>query len=98
VIHVHGKDARVDRGALASKGFFAAGKWGRECLPGEGDTDWAAISGILEGCGYGGSLDLEPPAEAKGEARGDRAALESRLSASLSLLRDLRQPSARNPA
>jgi len=81
VIHVHGKDARIDRGALAVKGYFAARKIGRECLPGEGDGDWAEILRILSSAGYGGSIDLELPAEGAGPGE------QARLASSLDYLR-----------
>lgn len=86
VAHVHGKDASIDRAALAMKGYFAAGKIGRECLPGEGDTDWAAVLGALAGSGYRGSVDIEPPADAKGEGE----SLRAKLAASLAYLRRAR--------
>ena len=74
VIHVHGKDARIDRGALAVKGYFAARKIGSECLPGGGGGDWTEILRILSSAGYGGSVDLELPAEGAGPREHDRLA------------------------
>ena len=95
MVHVHGKDARIDRGALAVKGFFASERIGQECLPGEGDGDWAALLRILARTGYGGCVDLELPArEAEGgrleraaAQAGDPGGLPERLRASLEYLR-----------
>jgi sugar phosphate isomerase/epimerase len=89
VVHVHGKDARLDRGALAVKGFFAAAKIGRECLPGEGETEWPKILEILASAGYSGCVDLEFPAEGRPEG-GDPVREEQRLAASLHYLLDAR--------
>ena len=86
VIHVHGKDARIDREALALKGFFAAGRIGRECLPGEGDTDWAEVFGALVRSGFEGSVDIEIPA---GEEPGG-ASRDLSLDAALDCLRRAR--------
>ena len=93
VVHVHGKDARLDRGALAAKGYFGSSKIGRECLPGEGDTGWLEVLEILAGAGYLGCLDLEFPAEAR--SGGDLEREESRLAASLHFLKDARARSAK---
>lgn len=56
---VHGKDARLDRAVLARHGLYGAAKPFSPALPGEGDTDWAAIARILLENGYEGSIDLE---------------------------------------
>jgi len=83
VVHVHGKDARLDRETLAVKGYFAANRVGLECLPGEGDSEWGGLLRILAGSGYVGSVDLELPSGG-GE---EEAAKLSRLTASLDYLR-----------
>ncbi len=75
VVHVHGKDASIDRAALARNGFFAATKIGRECLPGEGDTDWREVLHILAEAGYVGCLDLELPAQGAKDPASETARL-----------------------
>jgi sugar phosphate isomerase/epimerase len=59
VLHIHAKDAHVDREALASRGMVGARKIGEERLAGEGDTDWAAIFGLLADAGWRGAVDVE---------------------------------------
>jgi sugar phosphate isomerase/epimerase len=59
VLHVHAKDALVDREVLALRGAHGATKFGRECLAGFGDTDWAAVFRTLARAGFGGSVDIE---------------------------------------
>ncbi len=59
VLHVHAKDARIDRGLLGLHGAQGSTRFGRECLAGQGDTDWVSIFRILEGSGYSGSVDIE---------------------------------------
>ncbi|HUW70159.1 MAG TPA: sugar phosphate isomerase/epimerase family protein [bacterium] len=59
VVHVHAKDARIDRAALALHGIHGSTKIGVECRAGLGDTDWAALFGLLMRNGYRGSVDVE---------------------------------------
>ncbi len=59
VLHVHAKDARVDRNVLAVRGAQGSAKFGAERLAGFGDTDWAEVFRILGRSGYGGSVDIE---------------------------------------
>ncbi|MDA8426147.1 MAG: sugar phosphate isomerase/epimerase [Treponema sp.] len=59
VLHVHAKDAVVEREVLALRGAHGATKFGRECLAGFGDTDWSAVFRVLALAGYGGSVDIE---------------------------------------
>jgi sugar phosphate isomerase/epimerase len=61
VVHVHGKDSKIDRAALAHNGFYAKKKWHSSVLPGVGDSDWAAIFGLLTRAGYTGTVDVENP-------------------------------------
>lgn len=61
VFHVHGKDARVDKDALAGRGFYAKNKWHSSVLPGAGDSDWRRLLATLERSDYRGSVDLEFP-------------------------------------
>jgi sugar phosphate isomerase/epimerase len=63
VLHVHGKDATLDRRALALRGAYGSTKTGREALPGSGDTDWCALIATLLRAKYSGSIDVEPPCE-----------------------------------
>jgi sugar phosphate isomerase/epimerase len=63
VVHVHGKDAVLDRKALALRGAYGAARVGRETLPGSGDSDWGAILGLLLRAGYAGSVDIEMPSD-----------------------------------
>jgi sugar phosphate isomerase/epimerase len=57
--HVHGKDARVDRQALAERGLYGARKWHAPCFPGNGDTDWSELFVVLDAAGYDGTVDVE---------------------------------------
>jgi sugar phosphate isomerase/epimerase len=70
VVHVHGKDAIVDRELLALRGAYGSTKSGVESLPGSGDTDWCALVALLLRARYSGSIDVELPAD--GKDRGGR--------------------------
>jgi sugar phosphate isomerase/epimerase len=59
LLHVHGKDVRVDRKLLAERGLYGAKHWSASCFPGNGDTDWKTIFTILRQGGYTGSVDIE---------------------------------------
>jgi sugar phosphate isomerase/epimerase len=59
IIHVHGKDARVDRALLASRGLYGQTRWHQSCLPGNGDTDWRSLFRVLGSGGYAGTVDIE---------------------------------------
>lgn len=59
IFHVHGKDARVDRTALARHGLYGEVKWYSSCFPGNGDTDWRRIFHLLSARGYQGAVDVE---------------------------------------
>jgi sugar phosphate isomerase/epimerase len=59
IIHIHGKDARVNRELLASRGLYGSGRWHQSCLPGNGDTDWRKVLRILVDSGYAGTVDIE---------------------------------------
>ncbi|MGD9941406.1 MAG: sugar phosphate isomerase/epimerase family protein [Clostridia bacterium] len=59
IIHIHGKDARVNRELLASRGLYGSNRWHQPCLPGNGDTDWRELLRILVDGGYAGAVDIE---------------------------------------
>jgi sugar phosphate isomerase/epimerase len=70
IMHIHGKDARVDRDLLAEKGLYGVKRWAVSCFPGRGDTDWGAVFSLLREAGYGGTVDIEGWND--GEWSGDR--------------------------
>lgn len=80
IIHVHGKDARIDRALLAERGLYGEAKWHASCFPGNGDTDWARLFSILDAGGYTGTVDVEGWNDAnwsgKKEIEGQRRALD----------------------
>ncbi len=59
ILHIHGKDARIDRGLLAARGLYGKQRWHRSCLPGNGDGDWLALFRLLIEGGYKGAVDIE---------------------------------------
>jgi sugar phosphate isomerase/epimerase len=59
LMHVHGKDARIDRKLLAEKGLYGLKRWTASCFPGRGDTDWGVVFSLLREAGYGGTVDIE---------------------------------------
>ena len=87
VVHVHGKDALIDRERLAIKGYFGSSKAGRETLPGSGESDWSSIIRILRGSSYAGGIDIELPADSEyrrgREAEGYCAAFDALSAARL---------------
>ncbi len=95
VVHVHGKDAALDRGALALRGAYGSTKVGRETLPGQGDSDWRELIAILLRSGYSGCIDIEMPADSeyrKGrEVEGFSAALGALADARSGALADARR-------
>jgi sugar phosphate isomerase/epimerase len=68
IVHVHAKDAEVDRRKLARVGIygqsfgddivFGAGWW-RFRTPGWGEIDWSKLISALLEVGYDGNLDIE---------------------------------------
>jgi len=58
VYHVHAKDAKIDRIALARFGLYAE-KVCEHCFPGLGDTDWGQVVKELIRGGYRGDLNIE---------------------------------------
>ncbi|MCA1686263.1 MAG: sugar phosphate isomerase/epimerase [Planctomycetia bacterium] len=60
LVHVHAKDARIDRAALDSHGVLAYPKiWHTPKLPGLGDVRWGAFFGALADAGYDGHVAIE---------------------------------------
>ncbi|MDR2185174.1 MAG: sugar phosphate isomerase/epimerase [Treponema sp.] len=59
IMHIHGKDARIDRKLLAEKGLYGLKRWAVSCFPGRGDTDWGMIFSLLRESGYEGTVDIE---------------------------------------
>jgi sugar phosphate isomerase/epimerase len=60
LVHVHAKDARIDRGALDDHGVLAYPKlWHTPKLPGLGDVRWGSFLGALAEAGYDGHVAIE---------------------------------------
>jgi sugar phosphate isomerase/epimerase len=60
LVHVHAKDARIDRAALDAHGVLSYPKlWHTPKLPGMGDVRWGAILGALADAGYDGHVAIE---------------------------------------
>jgi sugar phosphate isomerase/epimerase len=73
-LHVHAKDARIDRAALDQHGVLSYPKlWHTPKIPGSGDVRWGAFLGALSDAGYAGHVAVEV------EDRAFEGSLESRL-------------------
>lgn len=60
IVHVHAKDARIDRRALDDHGVLAYPKlWHTPKIPGLGDVRWGAYFGALADIGYNGPVAIE---------------------------------------
>jgi sugar phosphate isomerase/epimerase len=60
LVHVHAKDARIDRAALDAHGVLAYPKlWHTPKLPGLGDVRWGAFVAALGDVGYDGPIAIE---------------------------------------
>jgi sugar phosphate isomerase/epimerase len=60
LVHVHAKDARIDRAALDAHGVLAhPNLWHTPKLPGLGDVRWGAFLGALAEAGYDGHVAIE---------------------------------------
>jgi sugar phosphate isomerase/epimerase len=60
LVHVHAKDARVDRAALDAHGVLAFPKlWHTPKIPGQGDVRWGPFFGALADAGYQGPVCVE---------------------------------------
>ena len=60
LVHMHAKDARIDRGPLDAHGVLSYPKlWHTPKLPGLGDIHWGKFLGALADAGYDGHLAIE---------------------------------------
>jgi sugar phosphate isomerase/epimerase len=60
LVHVHAKDARIDRAALDAHGVLSYPKlWHTPKLPGMGDVHWGSFLGALADAGYDGPVAIE---------------------------------------
>ncbi len=60
IVHVHAKDARIERRALDDHGVLSYPKlWHTPKLPGLGDVRWGAFLGALADAGYDGHVAVE---------------------------------------
>jgi sugar phosphate isomerase/epimerase len=60
LVHVHAKDARIDRAALNEHGLLAYPKlWHTPKIPGQGEVRWGAFVGALNDIGYSGAVAIE---------------------------------------
>jgi sugar phosphate isomerase/epimerase len=60
LVHVHAKDARIDRAAVDAHGVLSYPKlWHTPKLPGLGDVRWGAFLGTLAEAGYAGHVAVE---------------------------------------
>lgn len=60
LVHVHAKDARIDREQLDQHGVLSYPKlWHTPKLPGLGDVRWGAFLGVLADVGYDGPVVVE---------------------------------------
>jgi sugar phosphate isomerase/epimerase len=60
LVHIHAKDARIDRAALDAHGVLSYPKlWHTPKIPGLGDVRWGAFFGALTDAGYDGHVAIE---------------------------------------
>ena len=60
LVHIHAKDARVDRSALDRHGIMGYPKlWHTPKVPGMGEVDWGRFFGALTDTGYDGPVAIE---------------------------------------
>ncbi len=86
IVHVHAKDARIDRKALDEHGVLSYPKlWHTPKIPGQGDVRWGAFVGALNDIGYKGAVAIEV------EDRAFEGSLERRRESLLISRRFLRQ-------
>ncbi|MBX6312976.1 MAG: sugar phosphate isomerase/epimerase [Isosphaeraceae bacterium] len=86
LVHVHAKDARIDRAALDAHGVLSYPKlWHTPKIPGQGDVRWGAFFGALADVGYDGPVAVEV------EDRAYEGSLEKRKESLVLSQRYLRQ-------
>jgi sugar phosphate isomerase/epimerase len=86
LVHVHAKDARIDRAALDAHGVLSYPKlWHTPKLPGLGDVRWGAFFAALGDVGYDGPVAVEV------EDRSFEGSLERRVASVELSARYLRQ-------
>ncbi len=60
LVHIHAKDARIDRAALDAQGILSyPNLWHTPKLPGLGDVAWGKFFGALTDAGYDGPVAVE---------------------------------------
>ena len=60
LVHIHAKDARIDRAALDSHGALSyPNLWHTPKIPGMGDVNWGRFFGALSDAGYDGHIAIE---------------------------------------
>ena len=60
LVHIHAKDARIERAALDARGVLSYPKyWHTPKLPGLGDVLWGTFLGTLADAGYDGHVAIE---------------------------------------
>lgn len=86
LVHMHAKDARIDRAALDAHGVLSYPKlWHTPKIPGQGDVNWGAFLGSLADTGYDGPVCVEV------EDRAYESTLEKRKESLVLSARYLRQ-------
>lgn len=81
LVHVHAKDARVDRAGLDRHGVLGYPKlWHTPKIPGLGDIRWGAFFGALSDSGYDGpvAIEVEDRAFEGSEAKREESLIISR--------------------
>lgn len=59
IYHLHGKDATIDRHAIATRGLRGGAQYCWHRHPGFGDSNWTDIISILRQAGFKGAIDIE---------------------------------------
>jgi sugar phosphate isomerase/epimerase len=86
LVHVHAKDARIDKKSLDDHGVLSYPKlWHTPKLPGQGDVNWGRFFGALADSGYDSHVAIEV------EDRAYEGAIEKRKESLLIARRYLRQ-------
>ena len=59
IVHIHGKDATIDRSGIKTNGIFGKSPFVWHRLPGFGDTNWTDVISILRQNGYEDDICIE---------------------------------------